>query len=155
MAATKGRYGKTKISEGQTLHEIESLLERHGVTTIRTTRQAGLMRIEFAWPWKGMTLPFRIDLNLTRNDAKFAYQDQRDQERRRLMRVMLYHIEAKLLAVEEGLVDMEEEFLPYLLGPGGQTAGDEARVQLKRYAATGQIGALDLLALPEPKEGPQ
>ncbi len=60
------------------------------------------------------------------------------------MRVLLYHVKAKLVAVEDGLVDLEREFLPYLITAGG-TAGDELLVEMKAAALEERLPAVKLL----------
>jgi len=118
-------YEGTVVAESKSLLDIEYLLRLHGVQTVRWTTGVDLIRIEFAWPYQGQDLAFRIDLAVPAKDrAGYDLMGQkRDQERRRLLRVLLNHIKAKLVAVEDGLVDLEREFLPYLIGKGGPDDG--------------------------------
>ncbi len=146
---TRRAYAGTEVSESKSLLDIEYQLRRHGVETVRWTNTSSMVRIEFIWPWNNLSLPFRIDLSLRIEQGN---ERQREQERRRMLRVLLNHLKAKLLAVEEGIVDMEREFLPYLLGAGGRTAGDEASAQLKQAALTGSFDGLELLGLPAPHD---
>jgi hypothetical protein len=126
-------YEGTVVAESKSLLDIEYLLRLHGVQTVRWTTGVDLIRIEFAWPYQGQDLAFRIDLAVPAKDGA-GYDlvgQKRDQERRRLLRVLLNHIKAKLVAVEDGLVDLEREFLPYLIGKGGQTMGEVLTEHLK------------------------
>jgi hypothetical protein len=137
--AYQGRrhYEGTVVPESKSLLDIEYLLRLHGVKTVRWTTAEDLIRIEFAWPYQGQELAFRIDLVVPTKDRD-GYNlvgTKRDQERRRLLRVLLNHIKAKLVAVEDGLVDMEREFLPYLIAEGNQTLGEMVSEQL----ATGHV----------------
>lgn len=53
-----------------------------------------------------------------------------DGERRRVYRVIYYHLKSKLEAVSEGLVTFEEEFLPHIVLPSGATVYDELKQHL-------------------------
>jgi hypothetical protein len=133
-------YEGTQVPESKSLLDIEFMLRRHGVEAVRWTSTPDVFRIEFTWPYRGDSLAFRIDLKIPAQDNQGHNLPiaKRDQERRRMLRVLLNHVKAKLVAVEEGLVDMEQEFLPYLIGPGNRTVGEIAGEQL----ATGQMPAV-------------
>jgi len=130
-------YEGTAVPESKSLLDIEFLLRRHDVEAVRWTSTPDVFRIEFTWPYRGDSLAFRIDLRIPLKDkyGQSFSANKRDQERRRMLRVLLNHIKAKLVAVEEGLVDMAQEFLPYLIAEGGQTVGEMATEQL----ATGHV----------------
>ncbi|HUU57261.1 MAG TPA: hypothetical protein VMW93_07960 [bacterium] len=66
-----------------------------------------------------------------------------DAERRRVYRIIYYHLKSKLEAVAEGLVTFEEEFLPHIVLPSGATVYDE----LKRHLPAVFAGTAPL-ALP-------
>ncbi len=139
-------YEGTAVSEGESLSEIEVLLRRHKVDATRWTNTMGVIRLEFSWPYQGSSLAFRVDLAIPRSlDGYTLTPKQREQERRRRLRVLLNHIKAKLVAVEDGLVDMEQEFLPYLLGPGDRTMGDLATEQIRAGLAAGAMPEVRLL----------
>ena len=143
---TRRHYEGTQVSESKSLLDIEYMLRRHGVETVRWTSGTDIIRIEFAWPWDGdksRTLSFRIDLliPLKGQDGWELAATRREAERRRLLRVLLNHIKAKLVGVEDGLVEMEREFLPYLIAAGNRTVGDVAAERL----ALGEIPTTALL----------
>ncbi len=127
--------------------EIEQLLRQHKASGTRWTHTADLIRFEFTWPYEVVELGFRIDLHIPARtqDKRWALSERdREKESRRLMRVLLYHVKAKLVAVEDGLVDLEREFLPYLITAGG-TAGDELLVEMKAAALEERLPAVKLL----------
>jgi len=129
---TTRHYQGTVVPESKSLLDIEYLLRLHGVQTVRWTTGVDLIRIEFAWPYQGQELAFRIDLAVPAKDRD-GYGltgAKRDQERRRLLRVLVNHIKAKLVAVEDGLIDLEREFLAYMIGQGNQTMGERLTEQL-------------------------
>lgn len=141
-------YEDTEVSETKSLFEIEKLLKQNKVLTTRWTSAPSLVRLEFTWPYGDAELSFRIDMvpPTTTPDGKWKLRsDQVEQEKKRLLRVLFYHIKAKLTAVEAGLVEMEREFLPYLLTQGNKTAGDVALGELKEALLVGRIPHVNLL----------
>lgn len=148
---TRRHYERTSVPESQSLLDIERLLRRHGVKTVRWTTSEAMIRIEFVWPYSGVNLGFRIDIAVPvkDQDGHLLAGNRREQERRRLLRVLLNHIKAKLVAVEDGLVDMAQEFLPYMIGPGGQTIGERVAEEMARAAEEGRLPNVRLLELTE------
>ena len=139
-------YDGTTVSEASSLLDIERLLRQHGVQTIRWTSGPDALLIEFTWPYQSTELGFRMNLNIpTELDGYELTPPQREKERRRRLRVLLNHVKAKLIAVEEGLVTLEQEFLPYLIGPGGQTLGEVAAVQITSAIKSGEMPQVKLL----------
>ena len=138
---TRRHYESTVVPESKSLLDIEYLLRLHKVDAVRWTTSAALIRIEFAWPYHGTNLSFRMDLAIHTQDVDGMRMTVREieQERRRQLRVLLNHIKAKLVAVEEGLVDLEQEFLPYMLGPGGRTVGAVAKEELQAALRDGRM----------------
>lgn len=61
---------------------------------------------------------------------------------RQAYRVFVVVIKAKLAAVESNLISFEDEFLAFLVLPGGQTVGDATRPRIAEAYATGQVPAL-------------
>jgi len=132
MSQQRRHYEDTDVPESKSQQDTQTLLRQHGVTMVRWTTTANLIRLEFSWPYRDHELGFRLDLHVPAKDAagNLLEPDRREQEARRLYRVLLYHVKAKLIAVEEGLVPLEQEFLPYLIGEGDRTMGDVVREQL-------------------------
>jgi len=61
---------------------------------------------------------------------------------RQVYRVFVVVIKAKLAAVESDLISFEDEFLAFLVLPGGQTVGDVTRAGIAEAYATKQVPAL-------------
>jgi len=61
---------------------------------------------------------------------------------RQVYRVFVVVIKAKLAAVESKLISFEDEFLAFLVLPGGETVGDATRPGIAQAYATGQVPAL-------------
>ena len=145
--AQRRHYEGTVVPESKTLTEIDQLLRRHKVNTVRWTTAVDMTRIEFSWAFEGQDLAYRIDLNIPVKDQYGSSLSERgrEQERRRLLRVLLNHIKAKLVAVEEELSEMEREFLPYLIVAGGATFGDVAVLEMKQSIIEKRLPEVRLL----------
>ena len=126
-------YAETKVSPGQSRDTIEKLLRRIGVDIFRWTSTADAEGIEFRWPRpEGAPVGFRLVIHF--DTAR---------ERAQMLRALFWYLKAKIEAIEFGLLDVEQAFLPHMLTPGGQTVYDRIR--------EGDMEALigpDILALP-------
>jgi hypothetical protein len=76
-----------------------------------------------------------------------AAEDAWSQEVRRRWRALALAIKAKLEVVESGIAQFEEEFLSYLVLPGGETFGQKTIPHLTEIYETGKMPKL----LPGPK----
>jgi len=63
-------------------------------------------------------------------------------EMRRRWRSLALVLKAKLEAVSTGIVTFEEEFLPYIVLPGGQTVGEKIIPSLDAAYASGKLPKL-------------
>jgi hypothetical protein len=62
-----------------------------------------------------------------------------EQDHRQRWRALLICIKAKLEAVESGITSFEEEFLPHIVTPRGDTFGEWAVPQLREMQKSGQL----------------
>ena len=121
-------YANTTVPAGRSREVIEELLRRVGVDAFRWTTINETEGIEFRWPRpEGSPIAFRLLIH-------FESPSQRAQ----MLRVLYWYLKSKIEAVEAGLVDMEQEFLPHMLMPSGQTV----------YEATVEAGSFERLAGP-------
>ena len=126
-------YAHTRVSPGQSRDVIEKLLARIGVEAFRWTNTVNAEGIEFMWPRpEGSSVGYRLVIH-------FGSQAQRAQ----MLRALFWYLKAKIEAIEFGLLDTEQAFLPHMLTPGGQTVFE--RVQEGGMEAL--IGP-DMIALP-------
>jgi hypothetical protein len=131
-------YAQTRVSPGQSHEAIEKLLGRIGVDAFRWTSLIDREGIEFNWPRPdGTPIGFRLVI-------RFDTAARRAQ----MLRALFWYLKAKIEAIEFGLLDMEQAFLPHMLTPGGRTVFE--RVQQGDMEAL--IGP-DMIALPEGREG--
>lgn len=126
-------YAQTNVPPGRSRDVIERLLSRIGVETFRWTNTADAEGIEFLWPRpEGSPVGFRLVI-------RFDTPARRAQ----MLRALFWYLKAKIEAIEFGLLDTEQAFLPHMLTPGGQTVFE--RIQ------DGDMEALigpDMIALP-------
>jgi hypothetical protein len=152
-------YGNTRVPVAQSRAAIEGLLEARGVRDRRVTTTATLFALDFNWPvretcdlnssgycirhkaWKHVA-PLRTVLGV----RIVSPWPEDDKERRRMARVLFWHLKSKLEAVEAGLLSFEEEFLPHLtLGRSGPRVWDDAKPAIEDAIREGKDLSHDLM----------
>lgn len=105
-------YSQTTVPVGRSKENIEDLLLHVGATGFRWLSQLKDQRdvLDAAIEWNGRTVAFRLTI---------SYED--DRERKQRLRALYWYLKTKVEAVQFGLVDLEQEFLPYLLTDNDQT----------------------------------
>jgi len=126
-------YAQTRVTPGQSHDVIEKLLGRIGVELFRWTSAIDREGIEFMWPRpEGEPVGYRLIICFD-SPARRA----------QMLRALFWYLKAKIEAIEFGLLDTEQAFLPHMLTPGGQTVFE--RIQDGGMEAL--IGP-DMIALP-------
>lgn len=124
-------YASTNVAPGKTKEQIEELLIRVGAVGFRWVSRIGSDEVlEAGLMWKDRELAFRLSV---------SFEDE--QERKQKLRALYWYLKAKVEAIEFGLVDLEQEFLPSLLTSSGETV----------YEHLGGEN-MKLLALPEGRD---
>jgi hypothetical protein len=159
---TTPAYAETRVPVAQSRRDIEGLLEKRGVRDYRVTTSGALFALDFNWPLRE-TCTFRSDSYCTRHhswhkaaDAPLRtilgvrivspWPENDEKERRRMARVLYWHLKAKLEAVESGLLSFEEEFLPHLtLGRAGPRVWDDAKPAIEAAIENGRDLSHDLM----------
>lgn len=146
-----GRYAEgTTVPVAKTQAEIEQTLKRYGATAFARMEEGPAAMIGFKMQGyavrMSLVLPAEDDRRFTRTARgrpRTAAQTAQAhaQELRRVWRVLLLRLKAKLEAIDDG-VPFAEEFLPYLCLPSGQTVGDEVLSQVDQGIAAGQMSPL-------------
>ncbi len=104
-------YEGTEVPVYRSRDQIEELLMKVGARGFRWGRLVGEREeLEAMIAIDGRSLAFRLSVNYTT-----------DKEHRQRMRALYWYLKAKIEAILFGLVDLEQEFLPYLLVKGNQT----------------------------------
>lgn len=117
-----GKYAQgTTVSVSRSVAEIEKIMERFGVDTLQDFTQikrAG--QYQCYWQIDGVTFTAQVD---TRD-----MDDER--EIRRMWRVIVQHIKAQLVAVDEGWLDPKLALAPFLMLSDGTMGKDALAKQL-------------------------
>lgn len=142
------QYAKdTEVSSEKSRNEIERTLTRFGAD-----------QFMYAWDHEIAVIQFRIydrhirfDLPLPAKDdfaktpiaqqqrSQAAQEKAWEQGTRARWRALSLVIKAKLVAVESGIVEFEEEFLAHIVLPDGQTVG---RFMLPQIAAAYEVAEM-------------
>ena len=142
MKTTRASYATaTDVSPERSRGEIERLLRRFGATGFA-----------YAWSESSATIAFHIEGLTVRvavplptpDDPSFRLtptsrqrtdrqaEEAYEAECRRRWRSLAAVIKAKLVAVEDNISTIEQEFLAHIVVPNGQTVGELALPQLAR-----------------------
>jgi hypothetical protein len=125
------RYARrTKVTISKSRSEIESIVERYGADQFGSAFDRDGLRA---------MIQFRIDRWLVRFILPLPNQKETDERQR--WRALALVIKAKLEAVESGITAFEEEFLPHIVMPTGQTVGEWAGPQLRDLKERGQFSS--------------
>lgn len=117
MTRTLTAYAGTTVSPSKSRENIEKLLVRidaKGFRWASTVGYPGQEVLEAIINWNERDLAFRLEV-------RFDHEKHRAQ----LMRALYWYLKTKVEAVQLGLVDLEREFLPYLLTKSGRTIYEE------------------------------
>jgi hypothetical protein len=133
----------TKVPSEKSQMEIQQILKRYGTSDVASGEQGGNQAIiAFRFNRRAykiiLTYPdldaFKISPN-GKTRTQPVQKDAREQEIRRLWRVMLIVIKGKLEATQSGIISFEEEFMAHIIvTPDGQTMGQWIKPQLDRNA---------------------
>ena len=107
-------YVNTAVPPHKSKEQVEELLQRVGAVGFRWSSFQGRETLEAGLEWGGGRLAFRLQVD---------YED--DRERKQKLRALYWYLKAKVEAIQFGLVDLEQEFLPYMLTPSGRTVFEE------------------------------
>lgn len=151
---TKKSYAGTSVNWSKSQVQITKLLNQWGVFESRFTNLADKFALEFRITdskklalgigmAKGVTVRIVVPFqNLT--DPK-----KREAELSRLHRVLLYHLKAKFVAIENGVTEFMEEFMPHLVildkSGNSTTIGQALLPQYKKSIENGEQGDFNLL----------
>lgn len=151
-----GRYANnTSVSVEKSRAEIEKTLSRYGATQFIGGWDGNQAMIGFGIEGRMikmlLTLPDREKFRLTPHHGYQRTPEQQntawEKARRQKWRALALVIKAKLEAVEGEISTIEDEFMPHIVLPGGQTVGSFMRPQIQVAYDTGEMPKL--LPLPE------
>lgn len=121
----------TSVDVDKTLGEIKRTVMRFGATAFASMEDQVEQRIGFEI--RGMQIQMRVpvpkreEFRLTdsgRKRTESSAFNEWESECKRRMRSLSAVIKAKLIAIDDKVATIEQEFLPYIVLPNGSTIGD-------------------------------
>lgn len=142
VAVAKYAQG-TSVPVAKSKMEIEQLLTRRKAKNFASGQRDGMavlafelggrhIRMAFALPDRESD-EFRVGVRYGKEKTLSDEQTEKawDAECRRRWRALVLIIKAKLEAVSSGVASLEDEFLAYIVVPGGKTFGEWAGPQIQ------------------------
>ena len=127
-------YEDTRVSVAQSKAQIEKLLKKFNVKAMRFTTYPAVATLEFVRTQGDVILPYRITVKPKLREFARNAGTELDRAERQVWRVVYWWLKAKLEAVEFGLVEFEQDFLPYLLLETEKGVSPVAEVFFERLA---------------------
>ena len=145
----------TTVSSEKSRNEIERTLTRFGADQFMYGWDREVAVIQFCIFDRhirfDLPLPAKDDFALTpiaqQQRSPAATEKAWEQGTRSRWRALSLVIKAKLVAVDSGIVEFEEEFLAHIVLPDGQTVGDFMLPQIATAYESGEFP----MALPAPR----
>jgi hypothetical protein len=113
---TKPAYEETSVSVDRSQQQIRTLLKKFNVQAIRFTSYPSYAILEFVRQVSDKEfLPYRITVKPKVRDWARNTAGELDRAERQVWRVVYWWLKAKVEAIEFGLVEFEQDFLPYMI----------------------------------------
>lgn len=135
----------TSVSVDKSRGEIEKILTKYGAERFMYGWDNEKAIIGFNVKNKNIRfvvpLPFKNDYSKTpsgRSRKGNAIEEAYQQAVRQKWRALTLTVKAKLEAVESGIATFEEEFLSYIVLPGGKTVSEEIIPKLDHIYSSGE-----------------
>lgn len=137
-------YDYTQVAVERSQAEIRRLLSRFNVEATRFTSFPAYALLEFVRrdPDGNGVIPYRITVQPKVGKQPRNTQRELDRAEKQVWRVVYYWLKSKLEAIQFGLLEFEQEFLPHMLladGRGREETVD--KVFFERLA--GRLGSPD------------
>ncbi|WP_336715436.1 hypothetical protein [Arthrobacter sp. USHLN218] len=124
--------------------EIQEMLSQYGATGFRTGSENGRTMIAFTadrrrfrFLYEPPGTPEPAGAARSPQQRSFPRPQGRDEFSRRYWHKLSMLVRAKLEAVSAGIASFEDEFLAYMVLPGGETVAQNVRPGIARAYATG------------------
>lgn len=141
---------KTDVPSERSRNEIEKILRKYGADDFAyaTNRNTGIIaftaqgrQVKFVLP-----LPDRASSRFTHHSrgrrTESAAEAEYEQAVRQKWRALVLIVKAKLEAVDAGIVTFEQEFLPHIILPGGQSVYEATHERIEQAYSTGRVQPL-------------
>lgn len=141
-------YKGTSVNWSKSQTAIVKMLTSKGIYQTRFTNLEDKFAVEFLAALneneKPVGVRILVPIKETGNNQK-----KREQELNRLHRVLFYHLKAKFVAIESGLTEFMEEFMPHLIvmdkNGNSTTMGTVLLPQYKKNLESGEQKDFKLL----------
>ncbi len=141
-----GKYAEnTSVSVDKSRAEIEKTLSRYGANKFMYGWDEGRAMIAFTVNKRNIKfivpLPFPEDYKTTptgRTRKDNQVNEAFEQATRQKWRALSLAVKAKLEAVESGIATFEQEFLAYMVLPGGRTVAEAIVPQIEQSYESGK-----------------
>lgn len=147
-------YKGTSVNWAKSQTQITKLLNTYGIYESRFTNLADKFALEFRVS-ENKKVMFKIgvakgvSVRIVVPFQNFTDDKKREKELNALHRVLYYHTKAKFIAVESGLTEFMEEFMPHLVimdkNGNSSTLGQQLLPKYKQSIESGDQKGLDLL----------
>ena len=148
-------YKSTKVNWAKSQTAIIKLLNQKRIYQTRFTNLEDKFAIEFLAQIDSSERPVGVRI-LVPLSYKGENEKQREQELNTLHRVLFYHLKAKFVAIESGLTEFMEEFMPHLIvmdkNGNSTTMGRTILPQYKDSLESGQQKEFKLLSEPKKED---
>lgn len=142
----------TDVSSEKSLAELKRTITRFGATHFGYTEQPTMATVAFVVRDRqvkfSLPLPDRNERRFTHHSrgarTATAAENEYEQAVRQKWRALALVVKAKLEAVESGIAEFDQEFLAYVVLPGGQTVYDRIGRQVGVEIETGGAAKLEL-----------
>lgn len=109
-------YEDTSVAAEKSKGQIEKLLKKFNVRAIRFTSYPSYALLEFVREAGDKEfVPYRLTVKPKVRDWARNTSSELDRAERQVWRVVYWWLKSKLEAIEFGLVEFEQDFLPYIL----------------------------------------
>src|SRR3990167_7126979 len=141
-------YKGTQVNWAKSQTAIVKMLTSKGIFQTRFTNLQDKFAVEFLAELPNHEKPVGVRI-LVPIQYDGNNEKKREQELNRLHRVLFYHLKAKFVAIESGLTEFMQEFMPHLVimdKLGNSTTMSQALLpQYKKNLETGEQGEFKLL----------
>ena len=138
-------YKKTKVAWAKTQTRIAKLLNDRKIWETRFTNLKDKFVLEFKATNADQPIAVRIIVPLTMQNT----ENKQQQELNQMHRVLFHHLKAKFTAIDCGLTEFMEEFMPHLIimdkNGNSTTMGQTLLPQYKKSLDSGEQGEFKML----------
>lgn len=144
-------YSETEVHWSKSQQHILKLLAERKIFQTRFTNMEDRFAMEFVATIPDLDKPIAVSIvvPIRREGVNTHNEIRREKELNRLHRVLFYHLKAKFIAIDSGLTEFMEEFMPHLIildkNGNSSTMGQTVLPQFKKNLDSGDQKPFNLL----------